>query len=277
MCAHLRETVDAAPSQYAPREARDYLWNQLAELPYFRALLRAVESRFYAGLPVVGPVLDLGSGDGSFADQTFGRRLDVGLDPWIPPMAEARRRGAHVSLTLADAARMPFADASFQTIVSNSVLEHIPDLDPVMAETYRVLRPGGHFLFCGPNERFTDWLVGGYVFGNAYRNWFNRIARHQHTDSEATWRERLIRHGLEVVKAWNYFSPRATRALELGHYFGVPNLVSKKLFGRWVLFPGRANPFLRALYASLKPIYDEPTGMPATQVFVVARKPLSLR
>lgn len=277
MCAHLRETVGATPSQYAPREARDYLWNQLAELPYFRALLRAVESRFYADLPVVGPVLDLGSGDGSFADQTFGRPLDVGLDPWTPPMAEARRRGAHASLTLADAARMPFADASFQTIVSNSVLEHIPDLEPVIAETYRVLRPGGHFLFCGPNERFTDWLVGGYVLGNTYRNWFNRIARHRHTDSEATWRERLSRHGLEVVKAWDYFSPRATRALEMGHYFGLPNLISKKLFGRWVLFPGRANPFLRALYASLKPIYDEPTGMPATQVFVVARKPLSMR
>lgn len=273
MSSYTREGAGPALNAYAPAEPRDYLWNQLAELPYFRALLRAVESRFYADLPIVGPVLDLGSGDGSFAAQTFGRPLDVGLDPWRPPMAEARRRGAHAALTLADGARMPFADASFNTVVSNSVLEHIPELDPVMAEVHRVLRPGGHFLFCGPNERFTDWLVGGYLLGNRYRRWFNRIARHAHTDSEATWRERLAQAGLVVDRAWHYFSPRATRTLELGHYFGLPNLMTKKLFGTWVLFPTRSNPFLRALYAWLKPIYNEPPGQPATQIFVVARKP----
>lgn len=273
MTAQPRDANAARPNDYAPREPRDYLWNQLAELPYFRALLRAVESRFYADLPIVGPVLDLGSGDGSFAAQTFGRPLDVGLDPWKPPMAEARRRGAHAALTLADAARMPFSDASFNTVISNSVLEHIPEIEPVVAETFRVLKPGGHFIFCGPNERFSEWLLGGYLLGKSYRNWFNRIARHVRTDSEATWRARLARHGFEVASAWNYFSPRATQALELGHFFGLPNLISKKLLGRWVLFPSRANPGLRALYASLKPIYDEPTGMPATQLFVVARKP----
>jgi ubiquinone/menaquinone biosynthesis C-methylase UbiE len=150
MTAQPRDANAARPNDYAPREPRDYLWNQLAELPYFRALLRAVESRFYADLPMVGPVLDLGSGDGSFAAQTFGRPLDVGLDPWKPPMAEARRRGAHAALTLADAARMPFSDASFNTVISNSVLEHIPEIEPVVAETFRVLKPGGHFIFARP-------------------------------------------------------------------------------------------------------------------------------
>src|SRR5690242_14581407 len=147
-------------SDFAPTEPRDYLWNQLAELPYFRALLRAVESRFYECLPVIAPVLDLGAGDGSFAEQTFSHPLDVGIDPWWSPLVEARQRRAHRLLALAQGGHMPFADATFQTVVSNSVLEHIPDLDPVIAETYRVLRPGGYLLFCSPSDHFTDWLIG---------------------------------------------------------------------------------------------------------------------
>jgi len=45
---------------------------------------------------------------------------------------------------------MPFEDASFQTVISNSVLEHIPDLDAVLLETARVLKPGGMFIFASP-------------------------------------------------------------------------------------------------------------------------------
>jgi SAM-dependent methyltransferase len=252
----------------------DFLWEQLIDLPYFRGLLRAVESRFYQDLPVVAPVLDLGSGDASFAAQTFARPLDVGLDPWRAPMAEAHTRGRHALLTLAEGARMPFADASFQTIVSNSVLEHIPDLEPVIAESFRVLRPGGYFLFCSPSDKFDHWLLGAKLFGDAYRRFFQRISRHAHCDSPATWQARLERHGFAVERIWYYFSPHALRTLELGHYFGLPSLISKKLFGKWVLWPSRANPLMRALDASLRPIYDEPLPAEGAYLFGVARKPL---
>jgi SAM-dependent methyltransferase len=260
-------------SQYALRPAPDYLWNHLAELPYFRALLRAVEARFYERLPVIEPVLDLGSGDGSFARQTFARPLTAGIDPWWGPMVEARRRGAHRVLALAEGAALPFADAAFQTVVSNSVLEHIPDLEPVMAEAFRVLRPGGYLLFCSPSEHFTHWLLGANVLGDRYRRWFNRISRHHHCDGPDVWRARLEGAGFQVEAIWHYFSPRALQTLELGHYFGLPNLISKKLFGRWVLFPSRRNPLLRLLDAALRPIYDEPLPEAGAYLFGVARKP----
>jgi SAM-dependent methyltransferase len=263
---------ESVKNEFAPTKPRDYLWNQLAELPYFRALLRAVESRFYESLPVVAPVLDLGSGDGSFATQTFERPLDAGIDPWWPPTREARKLNVHRLLSLADGSKMPFADASFQTVVSNSVLEHIPDLDPVIAEAYRVLRPGGYLLFCSPSDHFTDWLIGAKVFGDAYRRWFNRISRHQHCDSPATWQAWLEQAGFQVDKIWYYFSPHALQTLELGHYLGAPNLVWKKLLGRWVLFPSRANPYLRFLDATLRPIYDEPLGNTGAYLFGVAHK-----
>lgn len=265
--------TQSLPNEFTPAESRDYLFNQLAELPYFRALLRAVESRFYEHLPVVAPVLDLGSGDASFAMQTFSRPLDAGIDPWLAPTREARHQGAHRLLALSQGARLPFATCSFQTVVSNSVLEHIPDLDPVIAEAYRVLRPGGYLLFCSPSDHFTDWLLGAKLFGNAYRRWFNRISRHQHCDSPATWRQRLEGAGFELERIWYYFSPGALQTLELGHYFGLPNLITKKLFGKWVLFPSRKNPLLRLLDATLRPIYDEPLGQTGAYLFGVAHKP----
>lgn len=257
---------------FAQPAGHDFLWNQLVELPYFRALLRAVESRFYQELPIVEPVLDLGSGDGSFAAQTFSRPLDVGLDPWHGPLWESHGRGAHKWLTLANGAHIPFADGAFRTIVSNSVLEHIPDLDPVLAECFRVLSPGGYLLFCSPSDHFTDWLIGAKIAGDGYRRLFNRISRHHHCDSPAVWQERLARVGFSVERAWYYFSPRALRALELGHYLGLPNLIWKKLTGRWVPFPSARNPLLRTLDKLLRPMYEEQPPEVGAYLFCVARK-----
>jgi SAM-dependent methyltransferase len=265
--------VSTRASEYAPKEPHDYLWNQLAELPYFRALLRAVESRFYGQLPVVAPVLDLGAGDGSFSAQTFSRPLDAGIDPWWSPTVEAKSLHAHRVLALAQGATLPFANNTFQTVVSNSVLEHIPDLDPVICEAYRVLRPGGYLLFCAPSDHFTDWLVGARVLGDSYREWFNRISRHAHCDSPDQWRARLAQAGFITEQIWYYFSPKALRTLEIGHYLGLPNLLSKKLFGKWVILPSRSNPFLRLTNAWLKPLYNEPLPTVGAYLFGVARKP----
>lgn len=60
----------------------DLLWRHLKDLPYFRALLRAVEARFYQDIPLVEPVLDLGCGDGHFASAMPLHPPFVGMDPW---------------------------------------------------------------------------------------------------------------------------------------------------------------------------------------------------
>jgi SAM-dependent methyltransferase len=105
---------------------KDYLEPQLGEIPYFRALLRAVEARFYQEIELPRPVLDLGCGDGHFASQAFDNRLDVGLDPWWGPIKEASGRDVYRQLVCANGGGMPFPVAYFSSAVSNSVLEHIP-------------------------------------------------------------------------------------------------------------------------------------------------------
>ncbi len=136
---------------------KDFLYLNLRELPYFRALLRAVEARFYQEIDLPQPVLDVGSGDGQFAAVTFDKILDVGIDPWWEPTREAFRRGRYKILLQSEGSHIPYPASYFGSAFSNSVLEHIPDLDPVLAEVNRVLQPGAPFAFVFPTTN--SWPV----------------------------------------------------------------------------------------------------------------------
>ena len=52
-----------------------------------------------------------------------------------------------IQLAHVDAKQMPFEDNMFDTVMSNSIVHHIPDPYDVMKETVRVLKPGGRFFF----------------------------------------------------------------------------------------------------------------------------------
>jgi len=255
----------SAANSAAPKGAsRDFLFPHLRDLPYFRGLLRAVESKFYQDRPLAAPVYDLGCGDGHFASLTFEHQIDVGLDPWHGPIHEARRQGAYRGLVEADAARAPFPNEHFASGFSNSVLEHIPHIQEVLNETGRILKPGASFLFCVPNENFRRFLsiarfldsLGLKAVGDAYRSFFNRISRHLHCDPPEVWERRLKNAGFEIDAYWHYFSPSALAALEWGHYFGLPAAICKVLFGRWILAPWRFNLWLTL--ALVRRYYNEP-------------------
>jgi SAM-dependent methyltransferase len=265
----------------------DLLWAHLRALPAFRSLLRAVEARLYqALLPLDEPVLDLGCGDGHFTSVAFPRRLAAGIDLLPGVLREARNRGSYRVLAQARGDALPYADGRFATVVSNSVLEHIPDVEPVLAEIGRVLqepdetrgRPGGRFIFCVPSDHFTELLFFPRLFrrlrlgglARAYERYFDRISRHHHCDGPEIWSGRLAGAQLRLVDAFYYFSERATRALDLGHYFGLPSLVAKKLFGRWILVPSGWN--LAPVERRLRPLYEESLPEVGAYLFLVAEK-----
>jgi SAM-dependent methyltransferase len=97
-------------------------------------------------------VLDVGSGagvDSLVAALMVGPTGTVtGLD-MTPEMLEKARRGAealgltNVAFVEGEAESMPFDDASFDAVVSNGVIDLVPDKDAVFGELYRVLVPGG--------------------------------------------------------------------------------------------------------------------------------------
>ncbi len=249
---------------------KDFLFLQISSLPYFRGLLRAVESRFYQELPLPAPVYDLGCGDGHFASLTFEQKIDVGLDPWHGPIHEAARHGAYRALVEADAERAPFPDDHFASGFSNSVLEHIPRIDEVLAETARVLRPGAPFYFCVPNPRYFSELSISRLLGRGYTEWFRRVSRVSHADEPDVWEARLERSGFELMRWWHYFSPASMRVLEWGHYLGLPSLLARAITGRWIIASTKANLWLTEQL--LRPYASQEAIENGTFTFYIARK-----
>ncbi|MBM3127263.1 MAG: class I SAM-dependent methyltransferase [Chloroflexi bacterium] len=257
---------------------RDYLVEHLVAIPSFRALLRAIEARKIAALDLPRPILDLGCGDGHFAQATFTAPLDAGIDPSPQAIAEAARRGMHRELRVADSNAMPFADETFATVLSNSVVEHIPDIDATLRETQRVLKPGGLFVFTTPSHHFAEFLffadvfraLGLKRFSRAYENYFNRISRHYRTDAPETWIARLARFGFATREWHAYFSRAASHLFDLAHYYSAPTLLYKKLFGRWIVAPHRANFVL--IEALWRQYYDEPPTREGAYLFFLCEK-----
>ncbi len=243
---------------------RDYMAEQLKSIPAFRALLRSVEARMIGALVLPRPILDLGCGDGTFAQAALTEPLDAGIDPSPVAVAEARRRGMHRDLRVGDGGALPFDDGSYATVLSNSVLEHIPEIEPTLREVRRVLRPGGQFVFTTPSEHFAEYLFFPDLFrrlrleglARRYENYFNHISWHYRTDSASTWTRRLEQFGFSVRRCESYFSARASHVFDLAHYYSSPTLVYRKIFRRWIIAPWRWNfvlvePFLRRWYNEL--------------------------
>jgi SAM-dependent methyltransferase len=97
-------------------------------------------------------VLDLGSGAGTdslVAAQMVGPDGSVtGID--MTPQMRAKARAAavemgatNVEFVEGEAEQLPFPDASFDVVISNGVIDLIPDKDAVFGELFRVLAPGG--------------------------------------------------------------------------------------------------------------------------------------
>jgi SAM-dependent methyltransferase len=94
-------------------------------------------------------VLDVGCGDGQVARlaRRVGAEVVAGVDPTWNQISVAADRGGGPSYARADAAALPFADGSFDTVVACLVFEHIRRVDDAIAEVARVLEAGGAFVF----------------------------------------------------------------------------------------------------------------------------------
>jgi ubiquinone/menaquinone biosynthesis C-methylase UbiE len=136
-------------------------------------------------LPPGAVVLDLGCGDGRHARAA---RLLSGVALVAADVAAAAasstaaslRRMAHASAAFREAAdagpwlairtdthRLPFADESFDCVIAAEILEHVEDDEQVLAEIYRVLKPGGELALSVP--RFGPELVC-WMLSKPYRN-----------------------------------------------------------------------------------------------------------
>ena len=127
------------------------------------AFFRSILERFNL-VPADLRLLDLGSGGGYLAESfaEIGAEV-IGIEPAansvVVAAEHAHQAGLSVDYTVGYGERLPFADASFDVVTCCDVLEHLHHLDQVLAETARVLRPGGLYFYDTINRTPQSWLV----------------------------------------------------------------------------------------------------------------------
>lgn len=128
------------------------------------AYLRWVLSRRLRLDPVGQAALDIGCGGGLLAEEVAGLGCRVtGIDPSAASVATARahalQSGLQIDYRIASGEHLPFPDACFDLVYCCDVLEHVDDLDRVVAETARVLKPSGPFIYDTINRTLLSRLI----------------------------------------------------------------------------------------------------------------------
>lgn len=121
----------------------------------------AVMSRIapYSSLPRNPLILDLGSGVGNFVVacrkrglRAFGVEPDrIGQGSSLSSLQIAGKRLDSGAFAAASGEQLPFADATFDLVVLNQVIEHVQDQTSVLSEALRVLKPRGAIYVACPN------------------------------------------------------------------------------------------------------------------------------
>jgi SAM-dependent methyltransferase len=165
--------------------------------------------------------LDLGCGDGILTDILFkriGRKPNlVGIDLDPLETAVAASYPFYASVHACSARSIPLPNGSFDYVISNSVLEHIPDLKSVIAEVRRLLKPGGRFYFTVPAPSFHDNLWGNWLPGSSREDYLATLdlrLAHLHYLSESDWSELAKANGLVIESTIEYLTRFETRRWE---------------------------------------------------------------
>jgi len=157
-------------------------------------------ARFAAGTPRGGRLLDLGSSDGETLGHIAELRPDLQLLA-ADKAGEPERYPAGCEFQKADFERdkLPWADGSLDAITCMHLIEHLRDLKLLLAETARLLKPGGRVYFETPHPKTVDLpSLRGAAGGGFTMNFFDDATHVQPVAIEAL-AEQVRSAGLEVA------------------------------------------------------------------------------
>jgi SAM-dependent methyltransferase len=258
------------------------------------AFLRVFELEAFAeaGTRFPGPMLDLGSGNGTFARMLRERGVLEGIEVAADAVAERLAGAGGVAAwgaVQADLRQLPFRAGAFASIVSNAVVCCIPtesaaDVDRALAEARRVLVPGGVFAFSvattGYNRNLPlPGLLRRLGAAGAARRYLRRLDRgleHYQVYDEARWLGAVENAGLRIERVVHYFTPRQAAWWNLLTLQGFRVFALAKLAGwTWARrLAARAQAALfRPVLARERELTAERRATRAGYILVVARKP----
>ncbi len=217
----------------------------LRELTIAHAIPRINECLILEKFDFKSPILDLGCGEGVFGKLFYIKgKIDVGLDV-DPKVAKiAGESGVYKEIVISPAKKIPFKDNSFNTVFSNSVLEHIEDLKPVFDEVYRVLKKNGRFIFIVPDKTASDYFFYAELFkkiklkklSNWYINTKNKLYQYAHLENKKYWEDLSLNSGFKIKEITGLVSPKAVRVIDLFSVSALPDYILRRIFGRSFIF-----------------------------------------
>jgi SAM-dependent methyltransferase len=222
--------------------------------PMSLAIYRTIECEILSRQTFEKPVLDIGCGDGHFAGILFSENVDLGIDPQEKEINKARTTGMYDELIVCFGDRIPKPNGSFRTIFSNSTLEHIPNVRPVIQEAARLLAPGGYFFVTIPTDKLQRYSLGSRFLrklglesaANAFESRYNAFWKHYNALPERDWEGIFTDCGLEVESKIVYCPATLVAWFDGLLPFSIPSYLLEKITGRWLF-----SKILRKLYVGL--------------------------
>ena len=208
----------------------DFLTKFLVAYPSIpsHALWRAIEAKLLSEEHFEYPLLDLGCGDGIFAKILFRDKSGeiIGCDVSRECVKAANNQRIYVEVVVADGRLLPYRDSYFATVISNCVLEHIPEDFKVLKEVSRVLRENGRLIFTVPSENFVKNLR---IQDKNYVKSINERLEHFHYRSPEEWRRLLHRCNLTLEKFRYYLPKQVQQVWEILFRFDTKKLLGREL------------------------------------------------
>ena len=185
----------------------------------------------YARIKKGDVVVDLGSGAGNDCfiarHETGETGKVIGID-FTPAMIDKARQNAeargfnNVEFRQGDIEKMPITSNAADVIVSNCVLNLVPNKDAVIKEIYRVLKPGGHFSISDvvllgalpAGLRKDAEMYAGCVSGAIQKEVYLELIQSNGFENITIQKEKVITIPDDILK--NYLSPEEILSLKMG-------------------------------------------------------------
>lgn len=207
--------------------------------PMFMAIIRSQEAMLFQNNSqlIKGRVLDFGCGEGFFSGLIFGKqKINIGLDLFDNGrVREAIEKKIYKKVKLYDGNIIPYPDKYFNTVVSNCVLEHIPDIRSSLNEIYRILKPGGYFITSVMADQWEYNQFGSKIFGKKYLDYMRKTQVHHNLFTNKEWQAYFKKSGFKIKSIEGYLYKKSAFYLDFFHYLSIGSLISYKIFGSWIL------------------------------------------
>jgi SAM-dependent methyltransferase len=228
-----------------PVDARDFAaYYRFA--PAALALRECARLRAVRRIELDEPILDVGCGDGLFAKLAYPGRQTWGIDINPSEVQRAQATQSYSTIICGNICAVDLPQKFFSSAIANCSLEHVPDIRGALANIRGTLRPGGRFVLIVPAPKWTSELATAELLGRlglhglarAYGDGLDKMFSHIHLYDEAAWSKLLVDAGFDQIESHPIVDHGTSWAFDVMLYPSLLAYFTKKLTGRWVLFPG---------------------------------------